>query len=175
MFIGIDPGSKGFITVLSESGYSFLAIADSDPQQISSFLHTASMDQFALRCGMICCMEEVHALFGSSAKSTFAFGRIFGFLIGVLTAFRIPYELVPPKVWQKEIWNGYDKVTVTKKSAIRGKEYVRHEIDTKRTSYNAARRIFPDIDLRRKTSCTVFDDNKVDSLLICEYARRRNL
>lgn len=36
----------------------------------------------------------------------------------------------------------------------------------------AVKRLFPDMDLRRTVKCTVFDDNKIDSILMCEYARR---
>ena len=57
----------------------------------------------------------------------------------------------------------------------KGKETVRKEVDTKNTSYNAARRIFPEIDFRRSIRCTNFDDNKVDATLIAEYGRRNNL
>ena len=48
-------------------------------------------------------------------------------------------------------------------------------VDPKPTSINAARRLFPNIDLRKNERCKKIDDNKVDSLLMAEYARRKNL
>lgn len=33
--------------------------------------------------------------------SSFKFGRSYGFLIGLLTGLRIPYEFVTPQKWQK--------------------------------------------------------------------------
>jgi len=48
-------------------------------------------------------------------------------------------------------------------------------IDTKATSINAARRLFPEVDLRKSERSKKPDDNKVDSMLMAEYARRRNL
>ena len=56
-----------------------------------------------------------------------------------------------------------------------GTEQKRKVVDTKSTSINAARRLFPNIDLRKNERCTKTDDNKVDSLLMAEYARRKNL
>ena len=49
------------------------------------------------------------------------------------------------------------------------------QVNTKETSMNAAKRLFPNIDFRRTTKCKNLDDNKVDATLMCEYARRKNL
>ena len=121
---------------------------------------------------IICSMELIHAVWGSSAKATFLFGEINGMLKGLLAANKIPFVLVQPKEWQKEIWINTDMVYKYSKSDD-GKS--RKSVDTKQTSYNAARRLFPDIDLRKSSRAKKFDDNKVDALLIGEYARRKNL
>lgn len=162
--IAIDPGEKGFITILKDGEYDFIAIADHDREQIAAIINLY-YDPFQQTVAV---MEEVHAVYGSSAKSTFSFGEIFGFLKGVLITSGIPYHLVQPKSWQSEIWINEDKVWRYKHD---GKKMV----DTKNTSIAAARRLFPTIDLRRTPKCKSPDDNKVDSLLICEYARRKNL
>lgn len=162
--IAIDPGEKGFITVLRDGQYTFFAISDHSREELASIVNNL-YDPFR---PVVAAMEEVHAVFGSSAKSTFNFGEIFGFLKGILIANGIPYHLVQPKQWQSEIWINEDKAWRYK---IDGKKMV----DTKNTSISAARRLFPDMDLRRTPKCKGPDDNKVDSLLICEYARRKNL
>lgn len=159
-YIGIDPGAKGFITIKNEEACEFISIADHDTQELGVALAQVR-DTYH---DVMVAMEEVHAVFGSSAKATFAFGETFGLLKGILITLHIPYHLVQPKDWQKEIWINADKVYKEGK-----------RIDTKTTSYNAARRLFPDIDLRRTEQCKKPDDNKVDSLLIWEYARRKNL
>lgn len=160
-YIGIDPGSKGYITLCSRGEYySHIAIADNSFQEIGkelALIKQSYPDVFAT-------MEEVHAVFGSSAKATFSFGEIFGLLQGLLIANNIPYHLVQPKEWQKEMWINADKVYKEGK-----------KIDTKATSLKAAERLFPGYDLRRTPACKKADDNKVDSMLICEYARRKNL
>ena len=163
-YIGIDPGAKGFLTICNENGYEFIPIADNSPLELGHALRRIKQENPEIMAAM----EQIHAVFGSSAKSTFSFGEIFGLLQGLLIANDIPYTLVPPKTWQGEIWIHPDKVDRYKTD---GKKMV----DPKGTSINAARRLFPTIDLHRTPSCKKPDDNKVDSLLICEYARRKNL
>ena len=54
------------------------------------------------------------------------------------------------------------------------KEINKKEVNTKATSINAAKRLFPELDFRRTEKCDNIDDNKVDATLICEYLRRKN-
>lgn len=171
-YIGIDPGSKGFVTLrTSEGNFKFFAIADNDPYQLGNIFRDIKEEHN----DVFCVMEEVHSIFGSSAKATFSFGEINGLLKGLLIANGIPYQLVQPKTWQKEIWTNQDIVAEYKKVVVKGVEQTRKEVNTKQTSFNAAKRLFPSIDLRKNERCKKPDDNLVDSLLICEYARRKNL
>lgn len=157
--ISADPGSKGFICTYNpdKDTREYLSIEDSTRPEIAHFLAQYKDNSVAV-------MEEIHAIVNSSAKATFAFGEIFGFLKGLFTALDIPYALVPPKTWQNEIWINSDKVFKEGK-----------KIDTKKTSINAATRLFPSIDFRKNDRCRTIDDNKVDATLIGEYARRKGL
>jgi hypothetical protein len=172
-FIGIDPGVEGFITVMFPNGSKeFYSIAEHDDLDIHRVLKNIKERSWEVSA----VMEEVHAIFGATAKSTFNFGEINGILKGLLIANEIPYTLVQPKIWQGEIWNNQDMIVSYK--TIRksdGTEQKRKVVDTKSTSINAARRLFPSIDLRKNERCKKVDDNKVDSLLLAEYARRKNL
>lgn len=160
-YIGIDPGGKGFCTVLKDGvPVEFFPLQGSDPHELAEFLRKHE--------DCTCIMEEVHAVFGSSAKGTFAFGEIFGLLKGLIVASGLPYHLVQPKEWQSEIWINEDKI-------YRYKGDGKKMVDTKGTSIRAAKRLFPSVDLRRTPTCRKVDDNKVDSMLIAEYGRRRNL
>ena len=144
-YIGIDPGVKGFVTAMFPNGnFEFYSIEENDDLD----LHRAFKSIKERSWQVTAVLEDVHALFNASAKSTFNFGEIKGILKGLLVAHEIPYTLVQPK---KKV------------------------VDTKSTSINAARRLFPNIDLRRNERCKTIDDNKVDSLLMAEYARRKNL
>lgn len=171
--ISIDPGSKGFITVINPKGAkAFLALEDNDQQAVSRFLDKVLTEANCYEWGVIGVMEEVHAILGSSAKGTFSFGRNFGFLQGLFVGKHIPFHLVQPKEWQNEIWINQDKVYESKKDK---KGVTRRMVDTKKTSINAAIRLFPDVDLRKTPQCRNIDDNKADSLLINEFARRKNI
>ncbi len=177
-YIGIDPGASGFVSVIYPNGVKdFFSLKDNDKRELVDFFRTVQ-DQSGGDC--VCCMEEVHAIFGSSAKATFSFGKTNGLLEGVLVTLGIPYHLVEPKTWQREIWISFDKEYTTKPKKAKGEATVGgtktiRRIDTKKTSFNAGRRLFPDVDFRRGVRCKSDDDNKCDSLLICEYGRRRNL
>lgn len=171
VYLGIDVGEKGFLTLNLGNEFKFYSIKDNDYYQLADILKEIKQSY----PNVICAMEQVHAIFGSSAKSTFTFGEINGLLKGLLIANKIPYHLVPPKKWQGEIWDNKDMVITYKAITIKDKQTTRKEVNTKQTSFNAAKRIFPNVDLRRTERCKNPDDNKCDSLLISEYARRKNL
>ena len=177
-YIGIDPGEVGFITVIFPNGEKeFYSIDENDDLDLSRILKDIKKRSWEV----VACMEQIHAIFGASAGSTFNFGQIFGVLKGLLVATEIPFHLVPPKDWQKEIWVHADEIYVTKNrkktDKVTGEVTISSykAVDTKSTSINAARRLFPNIDLRKNERCKKIDDNKVDSLLIAEYGRRKNL
>ena len=174
--MGIDPGYKGFISILKQENenktFEFFSIADFDFYELSEVIK-AIKERYP---NIVCILEEVHAIHNSSAKATFAFGEINGILKGLLIANKIPYHLVQPKVWQGVIWENKDIVVKYKtiKDKKTNKEKSKKVIDTKASSFNAAKRLFPNIDLRRTDKCKNLDDNKCDSLLICEYGKRKN-
>lgn len=171
VYLGIDVGSKGFITLNTGREFKFFPIADNDAYQLSNILNEIK----TLYPNVVCIMEEIHALYNSAAKATFSFGEINGLLKGLLIANKIPYHLVPPKKWQSEMWDNKDMVVTYKLVTIRGKVVNKKEVNTKQTSFNAAKRIFPEVDFRKTERCKNYDDNKVDSVLLSEYGRRKNL
>lgn len=170
-YIGIDVGKEGFISVIDNGEYRFCSIEGSDNLSLSKFLLDETLSQ-----SVAVVIEDVHAIYGSSAEGTFNFGFIKGFLIGLLVAHKIPYTLVQPKEWQGEIWTNSDMVVSYKTITLKGgKEQKRKEVHTKKTSINAAQRLFPSVDFRKNERCKNPDDNKVDALLMAEYGRRKNL
>lgn len=171
-YIGIDVGAEGFVSVIDNGEFRFCSIKDSDNLTLSKFLLDETLGQSVA----VVIIEDVHAIYGSSAEGTFNFGYIKGFLVGLLVAHKIPYTLVQPKEWQGEIWTNADMVVSHKKVKCKnGKEINRKETETKATSINAAQRLFPSVDFRRNEECRKIDDNKVDALLMAEYGRRKNL
>jgi hypothetical protein len=169
-YIGIDPGNLGFIAVQVNNEWVHMSLKDNDFYQISDTISYLKAKYPNIVAGL----EQVHAIFGSSAKATFSFGEIYGKLQALLIVHKIPYHLIAPKTWQSELWDTRDMVVTYKKAKIKEKEINKKEVNTKATSINAAKRLFPELDFRRTEKCDNIDDNKVDATLICEYLRRKN-
>ena len=165
--IGIDPGKSGFITIFNGNDAPlFIAMPLVKKQIDLSHLAVIFYELKTTNRIMHCVLEDVHAMFGSAAKATFNFGYICGVLEALLVANRIPYTKVAPKKWQKQMWEG---IPLIKKPSTSGKTQV---TDTKAMSLLAAKRLFPDVDLRATERSTIPHDGKIDSLLIAEYCRR---
>lgn len=169
-YIGIDPGVHGFASVIDSDGKFIEAfpilkdVKNVDIVEVSQRLFQLS--KYEDNCHVI--IENIHAIFGSSAKGTFNFGFIAGVIEGVISTIGLSYTKINPKIWQKEMFKGIKAVT---KASSTGKTQV---IDTKKMSFTASHRLFPTVDLRRTKKCKNEDDNFSDSLLMAEYGRRMN-
>lgn len=97
-------------------------------------------------------MEDVHSVFGSSAKSNFVFGFGVGMLRGMAEITNRPYILTNPKAWQKVAWEGISKVK-----------------DPKLNSQAAAHRLFPHINFVPTARSTNVHDGFIDAALIGYY------
>ncbi len=152
VWCGIDPGKKG--------GYAFIKKSDDGTQNVSAkiwddcdFVNdlndlVAWVDR---RNGsIVCAVEKVGSMHGQGVKSTFSFGKSAGYIEGVLTALKIPYQLVPPQKWKKSFSLSNDK----------------------KQSIETCKRLFPNVDLRATQRCRTDSDGKAESLLLAEYARR---
>ena len=172
-YLGIDVGGKGYLSLQYKGKWTFLSIIDSDWYEVDKFIKE---QKNIYNDNLVCVIEDVHAIYGSSAKATFNFALNKGMLLGILTANCVSYHLVPPKTWQAEMWDNKDIVfSVKKYTDKKGNEKSRKKTNTKATSFNAAKRIFPQIDFRRNSRCKNLDDNKADATLMSEYGRRKNL
>ena len=99
-YIGIDPGAKGGIAVISDDGISVFPYSD------SQLLNTvSSLTNENTRC----CLEQVHAMPKQGVSSTFKFGVSYGFIKGVLESHDISYQEIPPQRWKKEFGLNSDK------------------------------------------------------------------
>lgn len=171
VYIGIDPGKAGGIMILNrKSGTSVegnvmpLIGKEYDVRKIFEILSGAATED-SKAC--FCAIEDVHAIYGSSAGSTFEFGYGVGLLEGIVVALGIPYAKIQPKKWQKEMFEG---IPNQQKKSSTGKTMVN---DTKKMAEMAASRLFPDIDLKASSRCKKVHDGMVDALLIAEYAKRK--
>lgn len=158
--IGVDPGKEGYITVMRGGLITHYPIPkvgkEIDLHALAELIIKISED-----CDIrntIVVIEDVHALFGSSAGATFNFGLVCGLIRMAFVMCGLPIVLVTPKKWQKEMFEG-----------------VKANTDKKVMSVMAAKRLFPQQNLLRTDKCKVPDNNLTDSLLIAEYGRRHYL
>jgi hypothetical protein len=154
--IGIDPGKKGAIVILNNnlSIESYLLFQDKwDYSTIARNLFQFIKD---FSCGPVY-FEDVHSIFGASAKSNFSFGKTTGVQLGVVSAIFPDVHLVQPKTWQGKVITSDDKGSTTKERAL-----------------SAAQRIFPDYNFIPK-GCRTPSDGLLDAALIAYYGQLKQL
>lgn len=153
--LGIDPGVNGAVAVLSADAPLVFDIPTFwvrkgkgrrqvyDLPAFRTLLQSVKPD----RIGNVL-VEDVHAMPGQGVTSMFSMGYGVGVIHGLLTALNLPFELVTPQRWKKEMLAGF-----TAKD--------------KKAAHIMAGRLFPDIDLGRRN-----DQGRSEALLIAEYGRR---
>lgn len=150
IYIGIDPGKNGGIAVIRCNQRHIV-----DKVYVGTFSEEGlleSLDYVKSKADNAkCVLEKVNAMPGQGVVSMFNFGQNFGFIQGVLKAYNIPFELVPPQKWKKEF-------SVT---------------SDKNTSIEVARRLFPNVSLKATERCKKDHDGMAEALLMAEYARRK--
>lgn len=142
-YIGIDPGKSGALALLTEDGQCTVV-----PFQES--VYTAIL-KAASGPSSVCCLEKVGAMPGQGVVSMFNFGHNLGYIEGLLQAFDIPYQLVPPQTWKKEFCVTSDK----------------------NTSIEVCRKLFPHVCLLPTARSRKPSDGMAEAMLLAEYARRR--
>lgn len=148
IWIGVDPGAKGGYAVID--GDNVRVYSWDDALFISDMRgakYLADMDKRKI----IAAVEKVGVVHGNGIVSMFNFGKNAGFIEGVLEAFNMPYQLVPPATWKREF-------------SLIGKD--------KKASIEVCKRLFPDVRLKRTDKCTTDSDGMAESLLIAEWGRR---
>ena len=149
IWIGIDPGQKGGYAVIAKTKTGQAVFAY--PWDDSFFaMEMASLMQMKEH-GIVAAVEKVGARPGQGTVSMFNFGKSAGYIEGVLSAFGIPYQLVPPNKWKKEF-------------SLIGQD--------KQASIVTGRKLVPELDLKRTERCRTDSDGKAEATLLAEYARR---
>jgi hypothetical protein len=163
--IGIDVGKDGGIAVLHNGRHmaSFATPQTKDGDIDTKALRNIIRDWIPIKAHeLIIHVEDVHSIYGSSAKSNFQFGRSAGIIEGLLVGLGLEFKLVAPKAWQVFAWDG---VELIKKQSKKNKMVN----DTKAISIEAAKILFPDVCLLRNSRCSTPHTGIVDSLLIAAY------
>lgn len=150
--LGVDPGKKGAFVIVQDQR---ILTALPMPTVIDGkFIDASAIAKFLKREDPYhAYIERVHAVFGASAGSTFAFGEGYGVIVGVISTLGIPFTTVPPKQWQKVMHDG-----------------VEEKYEPKHRSAVAAMRLFPAFDFTQGKKN--YHDGLVDAALIAAYGER---
>lgn len=145
--VGIDPGLRGGIAIYQDGVYeNFLLSEFSDTYAAFKELMGTATHIFLEKA-------EKRPMAGvvSTATTWYNFGRLKGWIESLY----IPFTLVPSAQWTKEMCQGTD-----------------HK-ETKGRSLQAARRLFPNYSFLATPKCSIPHDGLYESMLICEYGRRK--
>lgn len=148
IYIGVDPGSRTGAFALIGWGKKPLVFPwDNDDFKCKMY----AVADVAEQKSAVAVVEKVGAMPKQGVSSTWNFAENFGYIQGVLHAFNIPFQLVPPRVWKGEFSLNSDK----------GK------------STEVCHRLFPDVCLKRTDKSQKDDSNLAEALLMAEYGRRK--
>jgi crossover junction endodeoxyribonuclease RuvC len=158
--IGIDNGLDGGIVAIASDGLLISSVTPTlgtgkrsyDVQHMADTLR----DVVDANAGGDCMafLERAQAMPGQGVSSMFSIGFGFGIWQGLLTALRVPFEIVSPRKWQNEMFVGINRT------------------DTKAASALVAQRLRPDVDWRASPRCRKPHDGLTDAYCIAEYGRR---
>lgn len=172
IYLGIDPGKNGGIIALlnNEIIGKWIIPLIGDKVDLNALYLIFNTLKSKYRITVI--LEEVHSVYGSSAESNWVFGFVCGAIEAIVISNGLRLNKIQPKEWQAEIWQNGDKVYKPKKP-----DQKKASIDTKGTSLNAAKRLFPGFDFRKSDSKQVKNDHDglIDAALLAEMGRRKNL
>lgn len=159
MIIGIDVGNSGGFAILEDGkppliGSLPILGGKLDLNLFYTVLYSHRYKEFRPHA----VLEDVHAIYGSSAAGTFSFGWGKGAIEGMLVSLGIPYTLVQPKKWQKDLGIIHKPKTTPK---LR-----------KEANVAICKKIFPTVSLLATEKSKVPHLGIVDALLIAEWGRR---
>lgn len=156
IYIGVDPGKKGGYAIIDSDNYNpdlRLIVKPWNDADFRYDVYSRCFDTEPLRQDhIIAAVEKVGAMPGQGVTSMFSFGQSYGFILGVLTAFGIPYQLVPPRKWKAE----FGLLHTGKQGSV-----------------EVCKRLFPGVSLLPTERCRKESDGMSDALCLAEYARRK--
>ena len=153
IYVGIDPGLSGAVAAIDDEGPLWVEdtptckVEDKNKYLVGAM--AGLLKSFAERTDVLVVLENVHSMPKQGVASSFSFGEGKGMWEGILGAYNIPFDLVSPQRWKKEIMADQGK----EKSAARFK----------------AMALFPTLAERFKL---VKHDGRAEAILMAEYGRR---
>ena len=143
IYIGIDPGKMGALAYIDGGIVEAIPFDEVEYRGVLECIRTNKREA-------ICCLEHVGAMPGQGVTSMFSFGENFGYIRGLLEAYRIPYQLVRPQKWKKEF-------SITR---------------DKNTSIAVCKKLFPGVSLSKTERSRKENDGLAEAILMAVYAQR---
>lgn len=115
--IGIDPGINGAVALVRVRGIGrvfdtpTISVKGSSKKEYNAPSMANLMREIStiVRTDTSVYIEKVSAMPGQGVTSMFNFGKGYGIWLGILAAAGIPYTLVTPQRWRKEMMKGMAK------------------------------------------------------------------
>jgi len=153
MIAGVDPGRQGAVCFMSEDSRVAFPFSDLGGEIDLVELRTL-LEEYKPKTIYI---EEVHAIFGSSAGATFSFGAGYGSLIGLFVGLQIPFVRIKPKTWQASFFSLGGKLAPKER---------------KQRCLKAAKELFPKENFLATERSKIPHSGIVDATLLAHYALR---
>jgi hypothetical protein len=159
-FVGIDNGLHGAVVCIFDDKSAATTLSFHDTPTLSVKRSDDEYDEAKMREVLLqikpdyVCLEKSQAMPKQGVVSMHKTGTGYGIWRGLLAGLQIPYEIVGPKTWQKEFFQGRSG-------------------DTKTLAYQVASSIFPTYADQLKGPKGGLKDGRCDALLLAEYGRRK--
>ncbi|KKM32239.1 hypothetical protein LCGC14_1565880 [marine sediment metagenome] len=151
-YLGIDPGQFGGCAFIRDDVVTVYDCPGTFYEMRDIVLLMIGMSET-----VVATIEKVNPFFKSSAKAAFTFGGNYSAWRMLLTCYDIPYTEVAPRIWQKTVYDSAKKL-----------------IDPKKTSYEMACKLYPQMRESFKTKRGKILDGRTDSVLIARYCQMVN-
>ena len=163
IYLGIDIGKKGGICFLDPNNPEI-------KMQAIPLNNEGELDIFSMYSILIM-YPNIHVVFEyltplhlASKKSNWSLSFQAGAIEALCIAMKIPFSRVPPKVWQKKM---FEKLPPLRKES--------GSSDTKELALIAVKILYPDLKLPCTPRSKTILDGVVDSVLLATYGKQLNL
>lgn len=105
VYIGIDPGAKGAVAVISQDG----ELIDARSFTASWLEEYEFLEDIMGQYDVLCGLEKVSSVPGNGVKALFSFGKNVGGWTALLEVLNVPVVEVSPAAWQPKILGAFLK------------------------------------------------------------------
>jgi len=154
VYLGIDPGAKGFLCFLDIDTKKMKFVPtpclETPAREVRKIIMAMHKKHGIVRAAV----EDVHSIYGMSAKSNFMFGWNVGGINMLLESTGVGFDRIQPKVWQKGI-------------GLVPKRPPRKPPERKKAIAGIALRLYPDAPIRGPRGGLL--DGKADALMLAHF------